>query len=169
MKAAAEAWQLRRIDVDLLDQSSPLWTQVRTGQFKMPLRPFREDRRYLEDYTEDHSCMRVLTDNLQYYLDPRALAVVDRRLAEIVAPGPDHRADRPEAGSAAVLLDSTVRAGWRVFSVDMTPTDLARRGLHVARVLSPDLCPNSATAYTPWGHRRLRGATAPADLPLPHA
>ncbi|MCW2852893.1 MAG: hypothetical protein JWM84_2557 [Nocardioides sp.] len=169
LKAAAEAWQLRRIDVDLLDPTSPLWTQVRNGQFKMPLRPFREDRCYLDDYATDYSCMRVLTDNLQFYLDPRALERVDQRLAETVDPASDLTAHDAPHWETTDLLDSTVAAEWRVLSVDMTPHDLACRGLHVARVLSPDLCPNAASAYTPWGHRHLRDAVVPSDLPLPHA
>jgi len=174
-KAAAEAWQLRRISLALLDEQSWLWTHVRSGQLRYPLLPYRADRRYRDGL--DQTRMRNLTYNLQYYLDPEALeealpllrAANSVSLKEITASEPPVR--KAKDGGLPDLVRAVSQAGWRVFGVDLTTSDVAALGMRVQRALSPDMCPNTAAGAPPLGHPRLRDDAGGELnlLPLPHA
>lgn len=172
-KATAEAWQSRRLCLALLDSNSWIWTGVKNGRLRWPVTSYRSDRCYLESFRHDFSDITQLPLQLLYYLDPdahgSALQIIDRSVrAEKGLADPAHRAqdilDRP---TRVAIVD----AGWRLYYTDLTTPDIQELGLTVARVLSPDACPNTAAAYVPLGHRRLREANSDRLnlIPLPHA
>jgi ribosomal protein S12 methylthiotransferase accessory factor len=148
------------------------------GQF---IKPWRADRRYLDDYRPDFRDVVDLMCQLQISLDPRA--------AEYVRPWVDPPA-AVTVGDMRPLADRSLRTyaeaiearGFEIFYADLTTRDVARTGMRVVRVLVPGLIGNFAAAFPYQGQGRLRDAAVElgwratplgeADInlfPLPHA
>jgi ribosomal protein S12 methylthiotransferase accessory factor len=145
------------------------------------IKPWRGDRRYLDDYRPDFRDVVDLTCQLQIFLDPRA--------AEHVRPWIDTPAG-PRISDVPAMADGTLRGyarsleskGYEVFFADLTTRDVAATGLRVVRVFVPGLIGNFAAAFPYQGKGRLRDAavelgwrSAPLAeeeinvFPLPHA
>ncbi|MGY5765357.1 YcaO-like family protein [Brachybacterium sp. DNPG3] len=183
-KAAAEAVSLRSYSKGLLDADGGAWLAVDLGLFGASrLAPFRADRRYLDSFAPDLSDMHDLCCNSQYYLDPRALAEVDRlrrperMLAAEELPDLLEPPASPEADDLRELyLDRLAEAGVEPVSIDLTTGDVEEAGFAAVRVIAPGTYSNAAAA-TPFlaGERwrtepvelGLRPDPVPADRPLP--
>lgn len=176
LKAAAEAFQLRRLAAACIEQDSWLWRGSADGMLHFPLRPYRADRAYADDFAADWSDMRQLMHNVQYFLDPRTHPyALDRlRSAETIAIG--DVPSFPDGLGAADLVSRFAEAGMPAYAVDLTTDDVRRYGYRVARVIVPDAIPNMPTALPTLASRRLlkhtagRSPSARFDLsPMPHA
>lgn len=170
LKAAAEAFQLRRLAAQAIDPKSELWSAVESERIDFPLRKFRDDRRYSRTFRYDWSDMTQLVHNLQYYLDPHAYSAAYRKISATV----DHdlhidgtysiNEDSPTAASEAVRL------GLSTSVFDVTTSDARDAGYSVIRVIAPQLVANMPTAYPPLGHPTIAAFRAELNLaPLPHS
>jgi ribosomal protein S12 methylthiotransferase accessory factor len=182
LKAWAEALTLQDGARDLDSPTGGYRRSVARGDVNgQYVKPFRADRRYLDDYREDLRDVVDLMCQLQIHLDPRAL--------ERVRPWVDVDADRgiddlprlPD-GSLDTYRRVVEDRGYGIYYADVTTSDVAATGLRVVRVLVPGLAPNFASAFPFLGRGRLTRAavelgwrTAPlaeADInlfPLAHA
>ncbi|REF01051.1 YcaO-like family protein [Thermomonospora umbrina] len=151
-KAAAEAL----VSLDTLDaviEGIPEWSGV--------LKPHREDRCYGDDYRPDLSDATDLVCTLQLLADPRTAR---RILARLTAGRPGGRW-RP----GPIDLDTAAAAhGLLVVTIDITPPDLARLGLAVARVVVPGLRSTGPAAFPFLGDGAEPLPSAPERLPMPH-
>lgn len=174
-KSIAEAWQLRRLSLQLLDRKSVLWQAIDAGQLPMPVRPFRADRSYRKAFRDDFADMHQLAYNLQYYLDPQTLLPVLARLSG--EPCPYNEVFKAEEGTDDVVAQCLLRLeheGERAYSTDLTTPDMDALGFVVVRVVCPYLVGNTPTAFIPLAHPRFqnvlsRHAGVPYLAPLPHA
>lgn len=152
-KAAAEAL----VSLDTLDaviDGIPEWSGV--------LRPHRDDRRYADDYRPDLSDATDLVCTLQLLADPR---LAGRIIARLTSGRPDGRWH-----PGRIDLDAALAArGLPVVTVDITPPDLDRLGLAVARVVVPGLRSTGPAAFPFLGDGAEPLPTDPERLPMPHA
>jgi ribosomal protein S12 methylthiotransferase accessory factor len=145
------------------------------------IKPWRADRRYLDDYRPDFRDVVDLMCQLQIFLDPRA--------AEHVRPWVDTPAG-PSIDDVPTMPDSSLRGytqaieskGFEIFYADLTTRDVASAGMRVVRVFVPGLIGNFSAAFPYQGKGRLRAAAVelgwrPTPIaeeeintfPLPHA
>jgi ribosomal protein S12 methylthiotransferase accessory factor len=183
-KAAAEAWQLRLLSLQMVDECSPMWREIRAGRFPLPALPYRRDRRYVEVFDREGKLMDQLAYNLQYYLDPstheRALArlggePVDFGALTELTTSKDHMSNAPSpANFRRCLLEAMSAFGLSSLRVDLTTEDMLALGYRVVRVVCPGLVWNTPTSFIPWEHPRLKEAitkskAGPFPWPMPHA
>jgi ribosomal protein S12 methylthiotransferase accessory factor len=175
LKSAAEAWQLRRLSLDLIDPDSPLWTDIRADRLIFPLLPYRQDRQYAREVAEDFSDVTQLTHQLQLALDP---TLQERVLSERLRPSGQvaWQGLLIDPGSRELSRDELLRlcraSAVCVLQVDLTTPDVAALGYEVTRVMSPDLAPNGPSALLPVSHprvTRLLNGDSPYLVPMPHA
>jgi ribosomal protein S12 methylthiotransferase accessory factor len=175
-KAAAEAWQLRRLSLFLLDQNSIFWQEVHAGRLPAPTIPYRADRRYAQAFRPDFADMNQLAYHLQYYLDeqthPEALA----RL--VGTPLSYEQAEVMWGAEPRVAMErclpALIRQEYQIVSVDLTTPDMRACGFVVVRVVCPDLVGNYPAAFLPLDHPRLQATIrryggCPYRVPMPHA
>lgn len=172
LKAAAEAFQLRRICQAYVDEESWLWAGVRSGNLHFPLRPFRADRSYAKAFRADWSDMNQLMFNSQYFLDRSTWA---HALDRLEARSSVSRDDLPPAVASdeAALVREFTEQEMDVYAARLTTEDVLGSGYEVARVLVPQAVPNMPTALPTLAHPRLRAALRPGDhfdlSPMPHS
>ncbi|WP_162959182.1 YcaO-like family protein [Micromonospora tulbaghiae] len=172
-KALAEALHIQMVMRDLDDPRGAFAAVAATPG--SPLKPWRADRAYLDDYRSDWHDATDPGCHMQAYLDPRLahalIDVVDRWPVETalnslgpVAATPEHR--------ARLLVDTVCGRGFDVVAVDVTTPDVGAAGLQVVRVVVPGLYSNAAAAFPLLGGTRLRQALENAGevrlTPLPH-
>jgi ribosomal protein S12 methylthiotransferase accessory factor len=182
LKAWTEALTLQEGSRDMDDPNGLLRTSVEEwGLIEVPYKPWRQDRKYLDDYRKDFRDVSDLLQQQQVNLDPRCLEQVR------------HWVDLPRIRSLAELPTLPDRSlvsyqsriegrGFEIFYKDITTNDVALTGLKAARVIIPGLVPNTPAAFPPLGKRRVQ--QVPVDLgwrkkqleadelnyaPLPHA
>ncbi len=158
IKAVTEALQILTLARELLDPYSNIYQAAERGIAEtQTYKPHRPDRRYLDDYRTDRRDLHDLGTHAQIYLDPRMHAVtLDRLDPDRLAP---LTADAPLPEVAGDLLASCLAAlaaqGQRVLTADITTSDVAAAGLHVARVIVPGWYGNAPAAFPYLGGRRL--------------
>lgn len=175
LKSLAEAWQLRRLSLDLLDPASSLWADIRRGIFPFPAKAYQEDRAYRKCFRDDFLDMDQLAYNLQFFLDPMTHEEAMKRLDG----DPILYTDLPPLCDDHLTLvrqhclQALQSSNFKIWSVDLTTSDMRTCGFSVVRILCPDLAGNAATAFAPLAHPRLVkaqvGSTLPKFYPLPHA
>ncbi|MDG4833946.1 YcaO-like family protein [Solwaraspora sp. WMMD1047] len=172
-KALAEALHIQMVMRDLDDPHGAFAAVAATPG--SPLKPWRADRAYLDDYRSDWHDATDPGCHMQAYLDPRLahalIEVVDGWPAEPAPISPGQPA--ATATLRARLLVDTVRAkGFDVVAVNVTTPDVRAAGLRVVRVVVPGLYSNAAAAFPLLGGARLGQALADAGAlrltPLPH-
>ncbi|TDD64025.1 hypothetical protein E1262_29405 [Jiangella aurantiaca] len=182
LKAWAEALTLQEISRDLQEPDGLFWQAVRRGAKRQGfIKPWRADRRYLDDFRRDFHDVGDLECQMQVHLDPRAVDTVrpwiasdERRPLGDVPRLPDR--------SLATYRRLIETAGHEIVAVDVTTPDVAAAGLRVVRTVVPGLVSNFPAAFPFNGHRRLqdepvrlgwRDRPLPEDdlnlFPLPHA
>jgi len=155
-KAWTEAFTLQEGSRDL-DRPDSLIRQAITWGFAsyVDLKPWRADRRYLDDYRDDFRDVSDLMCQQQVYLDRRAVDAVR------------HITHTPEArtfGELPSLPDrslATYRSrvegrGFEICYVDCTTPDVAAAGFHAVRVVIPGLVGNAPAAFPLLGRRRVQ-------------
>jgi ribosomal protein S12 methylthiotransferase accessory factor len=172
IKAWSEALTLQSISQDVANPDSIYHQVVASGRMvDQGLKPWRADRRYLDDYRTDFHDVTSLLCQSQVFLDPRAV--------ERVRPWVDVPVDRAVddlprlADRRLAEYQSRVEAaGHEIFYADVTAADVAATGLRVARTLVPGLVGNSPAAFPYLG--RAAAARSAVQLgwratPLPEA
>lgn len=156
-KALSEAIATHAAAMELADPASAFWQAVGAGRaVQHPHRPYRPDRAYRDGFRRDWRDLHDLDQNLQLFLDPRMQGTALGRLrgsgeptalASVPAVPPDR--------AVATYLQRLGAAGLRAVALDLTTTDVAAAGLHVARVVVPGLYSNAPAAFPLLGGRRL--------------
>lgn len=156
LKALVESVHLRIFAQGLLDPEGDVWQAVAAGILNPEAyKPFRADRRYLDDYRADFHNVIDLGSQSQLYLDPRMRVHVAPMLnppervplcALPAVTGHDFR---------AAYLARLRAHGFQPVSVDVTTPDVRSVGLSVVRVIVPGLYPNAPAAFPFLGGRRL--------------
>ncbi|MBL7499671.1 YcaO-like family protein [Frankia sp. CNm7] len=182
LKAWTEALTLQEGSRDLDTEHSLIRQAVAWGFASYQgLKPWRADRRYLDDYRPDFRDCADLMCQQQIFLDPRAIdavlpwtAVPATREIDTIPTLPDR--------SLATYRDRVESRGFEICYVDLTTPDVAATGMHATRVLIPGLVPNFPAAFPMLGTDRIQ--QTPVDLgwrdtplaehelnywPIPHA
>ncbi|MFE2218482.1 YcaO-like family protein [Streptomyces canus] len=123
-----------------------------------PLRPHRQDRRYLDSYrthTGEVGGMVEQLCQLQLFLDRRAVDRVARWAWDLPAGRWPAASDRREGGAQA-LIAAADAAGFEVLGVDLTTPRAAAAGLHAYRVIVPGTVQAAPAAYPARGLRRMQ-------------
>ncbi|XYH93747.1 YcaO-like family protein [Sorangium sp. So ce1128] len=156
-KALAEAFSLQQT-CRSLDNRQRFADILRSGvQNFGNLKPWREDRRYLDSYRSDFHDVVDLMCQQQLYLDRRA----GEHVSSWVWGTPDRAWESvPSLPSRSIesLHARVAAAGYEVISVDVTTRDVAAFGLHVVRTLVPGLVANFPAAFPQWGRARIQNA-----------
>lgn len=156
LKAWTEALTLQEGSRDLALADSLIRQAMEWGLTAyVDLKPWRADRRYLDDYRADFRDVSDLMCQQQIFLDPRAI--------EAVRPWVETPATRPME-SVPCLSDRTLATyqgriesrGFEIFFVELTTPDVALTGLRVVRVLIPGLAPNFPAAFPTVGGGRIQ-------------
>ncbi|GAB3040700.1 YcaO-like family protein [Sediminivirga luteola] len=126
------------------------------------LRPYREDRRWREDYRADGRDLLEPMMQLQRALDPHVQALLRGRLAAAEAAGRRTGTGPDGAGSAGHAVtgaqgapawreaaQQAAAAGFQVIGVDMTTADLAAAGVRAWRVVLPGAYVTAPEALPP--------------------
>ena len=181
-KALTEAYTLQEGSRDLLHADGLHWRVMTEGELNgRAFKPWRADRRYLDDFRTDmHDCDDLMVQQ-QVYLDPRAGELM-RPLLEPVASRSLASVPRLAQRSRATMTAALERADIEPIVVDITTPDVASAGLAVVRVLTPGTIGNAPAAFPFLGHGRVQRiavelgwrdeplAESEVNLfPLPHA
>ncbi len=182
LKAWTEALTLQEGSRDLLDPRGLYRQAVEWGEIKGDyMKPWREDRAYLDSYRPDFRDVNDLMCQQQVFLDPRAREVV-RPSVDVEPARSFDELPKLENRSSSTYRSRLESRGYEVFYVDITTPDVELAGMKVVRVLVPGLAPNFPSAFPFLGKERIR--QAPIELgwrktplkeeelnyfPLPHA
>ena len=173
-KAAAEAWQLRRLSLLLLDRGSALWEEIDAGRLPLPTTPFRADRTYAQTFQPDFTDMHQLSLSCQYYLDPSIHPYALGRLSgkPISYEQAQSLLSLEPVSAIERFLPWIRQHGQHLYSVDVTTPDMRACGFQVVRVLCPSLVGNTAAAFVPLAHPRLLQVAAQQNeqislIPMP--
>lgn len=181
LKAWAEGLILQEISRDLLAPDSIFNAVLKKGRLPdQGLKPWRADRRYLDDYRPDFRDVTTLICQTQVHLDPRA---VEQVRPWVDVPVGRELAGLPRLEPGLEALQSAVEAqGHEIFYADVTTPDIAATGLAVTRTLVPGTIGNFPAAFPFLGRRvaqegavRLGWRVHPraeddlTKIPLPHA
>ena len=171
-KAWSEALTLQEGSRDMDDPNGLLRTSVEEwGLIEVPYKPWRKDRRYLDDYRSDFRDVSDLLQQQQVNLDPRALAAV-REWVDTPAERTFEQLPKLPDRSLATYRQRIESKGFEIFYKDITTADVAHTGLAAARVIIPGLVPNTPAAFPPLGGGRLQQAAVDLgwrNRPLPTA
>ncbi|MDP3890296.1 YcaO-like family protein [Nocardioides sp.] len=166
LKAAGEAVSLRSLSKGLLDADAGPWQAAELGLLDAgALKPYRADRRYLDDYAADFHDVTDLLCQSQIHLDPRTRPWT-RHLFERHDPVP-----LADIGPVTVdpwqhYRDELTRIGGHPpVSVDVTTGDVAEAGAAVVRVVAPGVYTNAPAGFAPRDPRRRSNHNL---RPLPH-
>lgn len=181
-KAWTEALTLQEGSRDLLPEDGRHWVAMRRGDLNgRSFKPWRQDRRYLDDFREDmHDCDDLMVQQ-QVHLDPRAHAKVSHLVERPTTREIESIASLP-ARNLAHYQARVEEQGLEVIVVDITSPDVSSTGLSAVRVIVPGTIGNAPAAFPFLGQGRVqqiavelgwRQTPLPeADLnyfPLPHA
>ena len=163
-KAWTEALTLQTGSRDMLRADSNLAWAIGMGLIGGGwLKPFRSDRRYLNDFRSDFRDINELAAQQQYYLDARAREPISHLIDvhETEAwPGENELVDRSLEQYQKMILER----GYGILVAEVTTPDVLSAGLHVVRVIIPGLVANFAAALPMLGHGRLQAV--PHELGL---
>ncbi|MFV9423713.1 YcaO-like family protein [Microbacterium sp. S1037] len=181
-KALTEAYTLQEGSRDLLHADGLHWRVMTEGELNgRAFKPWRADRRYLDDFRPDmHDCDDLMVQQ-QVYLDPRAGERMERLLRPASGRPIDSVPRMPERSRVAMIA-ALERADVEPIVVDITTPDIRSAGLTVVRVVAPGTIGNAPAAFPFLGHGRVqriavelgwRETPLPEDeinlFPLPHA
>lgn len=180
-KALAEAFSLQQT-CRSLDHSTRYSNIVQSGEQNLGnLKPWRQDRCYMDSYRSDFHDVVDLMCQQQLHLDKRAGEYISKWVWDT---GECRWESLPSLPSRKleVLREPIERAGYEIISVGVTTSDIKSAGLHVRRTLVPGLVANFPAAFPQWGKKRIQQAgvtlgwrSQPCDeqelntFPMPHA
>lgn len=154
-KAWTEALTLQEGSRDLAHPESTLrkstdeWDLLRTRY-----KPWRADRRYLDEFRRDFRDINDLMLQQQVFLDPRAI----EKVRHLVDPATTRRFDDlphlpdDRFETYQKLIEAK---GFEIFYADITSPDIALTPYRVVRVMIPGLIPNMPAAFPAVGGHRV--------------
>ncbi|MDQ1082225.1 MULTISPECIES: TOMM precursor leader peptide-binding protein [Microbacterium] len=171
-KALTEAYTLQEGSRDLLHADGLHWRVMTEGELNgRAFKPWRADRRYLDDFRADmHDCDDLMVQQ-QVYLDPRA----GRRMSPLLEPATTRSVEmlpRMAERSRVAMIAGLERADIEPIVVDITTPDVASAGLRVVRVIAPGTIGNAPAAFPFLGHGRVQRIAVELgwrDEPLPES
>lgn len=166
LKAAGEAVSLRSLAKGLLDRDAGPWQAADLGLLDASaLKPWRADRRYLDDYAPDFRDVTDLLCQTQLHLDPRARAWT----RHLLTPTTTIRLEdlpRVDGDPWHHYRDELHRVGRHApVSVDVTTSDVREAGACVVRVTAPGIYGNAPAGFALRDPRRRSNRHL---VPLPH-
>ncbi|MEM8532719.1 MAG: YcaO-like family protein [Chloroflexota bacterium] len=161
LKAWTEALTLQEGSRDLDDPNGLLRQGIEWGWVIDVFKPWRKDRRYLDDYRKDFRDVVGLLAQQQVFLDERAIERVRPWVDVPVEHTFDELPHLPER-SLSLYRERIEGRGYEIFYYDMTAADIARVGMRSVRVIVPGLVPNFPAAFPPTGNGRVQ--TLPVKL-----
>lgn len=181
-KALAEAFSLQQT-CRSLDNPQRFSTIVQNGAQNFGnLKPWRQDRAYLDSYRSDFHDVVDLMCQQQLNLDRRAAEYVSKWVWAETATREWESLPALPSRTLDAMRARVEGAGYEVISVDVTSRDIAVAGFHVRRTLVPGLVANFPAAFPQWGAKRIQQAgvslgwrnqpCAEGELnifPIPHA
>jgi ribosomal protein S12 methylthiotransferase accessory factor len=153
-KSAAEAFQLRRFSLDLLNIESPIWKNP-NYQNILGLKRYRKDRKYSQSFASDWSNMTSLLHNVQYFLDKSAWENAKKRFISHKCVELRNLRLIKAANKIKYLINEFKQNSLSAHLVDVTTEDIKQTGLTVVRAISPEACPNMPTAFPMLANKRL--------------
>jgi len=155
-KALTEAYTLQEGSRDLLHADGLHWRVMTEGELNgRAFKPWRADRRYLDDFRPDmHDCDDLMVQQ-QVYLDPRA----GERMRELLEPAATRSlgtVPRLAERSRVAMIAALERGGVEPIVVDITTPDVASAGLSVVRVIAPGTIGNAPAAFPFLGGARVQ-------------
>lgn len=182
LKAWTEALTLQEGSRDLADPHGLYRQAVAEGKLNgLFIKPWRDDRAYLDDYDSEFHDISDLMCQQQVFLDPRAREVV-RPWVDVKETRSFGDLPRLSDRSATTYQKVLEERGHDIFYVDVTTPDVALTGARVVRVVVTNMVPNFPAAFPFLGKRRIQEAAVklgwrntPLEerelnyFPLPHA
>ncbi len=157
-KALAEAFSLQQT-CRSLDNPKRYSTIVQNGAQNFGnLKPWRQDRCYLDSYRSDFHDVVDLMCQQQLHLDRRAGEYVSRWVWGDTCKCEWESLPALPSRTLDSMRAQVEGAGYEVISVDVTSRDIATVGLHVRRTLVPGLVANFPAAFPQWGRQRIQQA-----------
>lgn len=155
-KALTEAYTLQEGSRDLLHADGLHWRVMTEGELNgRAFKPWRADRRYLDDFRADmHDCDDLMVQQ-QVYLDPRA----GECMRHLLHPGTTRSlgtVPRLAERSRVAMIAALERADVEPIVVDITTPDIRSAGLTVVRVIAPGTIGNAPAAFPFLGHGRVQ-------------
>lgn len=155
-KAWSEALTLQEGSRDLLEPNGLFRQAFATGRLNgAAMKPYREDRLYMDSYRDDFRDVSDLQCQQQFYLDPRAREkishIVDTDIFQSF-PNDPLKLD----GSLESYKRCIEEKGYEIYVVNITTPDIKSAGLEVVRVVIPGLVPNFSAAFPALGIDRLK-------------
>lgn len=156
LKAWTEALTLQENSRVFLEQNGRYRQEVASGQINGRfMKPWRADRRYLDDYRTDFRDVGELACQQQIFLDPRA--------REVIRPWVDVKAtlnfdDLPMLANYSIESYSKPleALGYEIFYTEVTTPDVALTGMRVVRVVVPGLVPNFPAGFPFLGRNKIQ-------------
>lgn len=153
LKAWAEGLVLQELSADLLSPDGSYEAHIQRGRLPdQGLKPWRADRKYLDDYRQDFKDVVTLLNHAQVHLDPRAIERVRPWLDTPTTRSMD-TVQRPTSGSLGAISEAVGAQGYEVFYADVTTPDVQAAGLRVTRTLVPGLVGNFPAAFPLLGRK----------------
>lgn len=162
-KAIAEALQLMELLQGLRDQTSWLWQAWRSGalsEFALELP---------QSVRRGTGIRHSLLYNLQYYLDAGGFEDALTHWDHVVGKAPINLQGRFLPVTESRLGEISASEKWTIALVDLTSSDVQEAGMHVIRLVVPELVQNTAHDLVPDAHPALRRDNKLVVPPLPHA
>ncbi|MBB6403425.1 YcaO-like family protein [Arthrobacter sp. AZCC_0090] len=167
-KAYGEALQLQLFVSDYDDPHGPYMAAAQSPS--SPLKPWRQDRCYSQEYAADLSDVVDYGCHLQLHMDPG----IQRRFLDELETSIRGRLALDELSDEWTgedrlerLVSALASRGHRVLCVEATTEDIAPTGLRVVRMVVPGLYSNAPQALPFLGGTRLHPAIR-RSVPLPH-
>ncbi|MCI5825863.1 MAG: YcaO-like family protein [Arcanobacterium sp.] len=147
LKAWSEALTLQEGAHDLANPDGAHWQAIRKGLLPgRSYKPWRKDRRYLDDFRADFKDVDDLLIQQEVFLDPRAVERV-RPLLDLEPTKPISAIDEMPGGALGDYVDRVHKRGMRIITVNITSNDVASCGLQVIRTLIPGTVGNTPAAF----------------------
>jgi ribosomal protein S12 methylthiotransferase accessory factor len=182
LKAWTEALTLQEGSRDLLNPQGLYRQAAERGEVNdYAMKPWREDRAYLDSYRQDFRDVNDLMCQQQVFLDARAQDFVRSWVHVEAARNFDELPELADRSSSA-YRERVESRGYEIFYADITTPDIEMVGMKVVRVLVPGLAPNFPAAFPCLGGGRIQDAAVQLGwrreplreeelnyFPLPHA
>ncbi|HMO01990.1 MAG TPA: YcaO-like family protein [Oligoflexia bacterium] len=161
LKAIAEAVQLHEYARGLLSEDGAVWQAVKDGAVSCAsLKPYRQDRKYLDSYQKNFRDVTDLPCQMQIYLDPRAGAFVENlwKFDSTVSLNDLNQPSNNLEDYWTKLVNKVSEQSEKIVSIDITPSDIMQAGYRVIRIVAPGMYSNSPVAFPYFGGSRLKAA-----------
>ncbi|MEF2293807.1 YcaO-like family protein [Virgibacillus dokdonensis] len=153
-KSAGEAFQLRKLSLNLLDRSNQIWKDPNYKDY-LGIKNYRKDRNYAQSFNNDWKDMYSLMHNVQYFLDPTTWDWALKRLESKEKVLLKNMCNINSNNQLNYLIEEFRKNKMSAYLVDVTTEDILQTNYRVVRVISPEACPNMPTGLPMLNNNRL--------------